>query len=687
MLRSLFALCVLCVSNSLLGNGTPLFEASALHTLPAAYEGRFRDTSAYADLWWYDLYHSTSIKKSDRPLVGADTPLDLLWKVHFYGHRQWDDAPILWIKNQTLKDILGLDPRSSRFSYASLKKASLSPEFLQTYASLEFLKAYGAAANRSQSAKLELKSLSEGLWVESDGKTITVIERPNAGYWANLPKGALPTTRHSLNGDDITLLSDMSSLLHSLQQFESLQGGAPAIENEYLKKIHEWQAQNLNPSEIFTRAEESIPLQQRLVHAGTTFKMLPSKRHKGEWYSLHALQLHTIDRSTGSIIPIHNFTLYSDALFNAIQTTYHSLNEAIKSGNTIAAQEQATLLGNLLREGYDQLAGTPILKSAAKTLYYPTVAQLKAEAFYYTFPLIELCLFLYGLALLCFLLNFKLHSRPVEWTATAFFFTAFVGHTFIVILRSFILNRPPVSNMFETVIYVPWIAVLLSLILRPFVRTTVLFIASSIVALALLVVLKISNVNSSMENVQAVLDSQYWLIIHVMMIVGSYGVFALSGILAHIYLTGLAIVKKETPWLKYTASSVLQTLYIGVSLLIPGTILGGVWAAQSWGRFWDWDPKESWAFISSCVYLIWIHAYRFRYIGHVGLAAGSIIGLMAISFTWYGVNYLLGTGLHSYGFGSGGDGYYYAYLLAEVIFIGITLGIIKNIEQRIKNDT
>jgi hypothetical protein len=93
--------------------------------------------------------------------------------------------------------------------------------------------------------------------------------------------------------------------------------------------------------------------------------------------------------------------------------------------------------------------------------------------------------------------------------------------------------------------------------------------------------------------------------------------------------------------------------------------LGGVWAAESWGRFWDWDPKESWAFISICLYLIWVHAYRFHRIASFGLAIGAVTGLLAISFTWYGVNYILGTGLHSYGFGSGGELYYYLFVGAE----------------------
>src|SRR5208282_2414510 len=111
-------------------------------------------------------------------------------------------------------------------------------------------------------------------------------------------------------------------------------------------------------------------------------------------------------------------------------------------------------------------------------------------------------------------------------------------------------------------------------------------------------------------NVQAVLNSPYWLTVHVLMVVGSYGAFALSGVLGHYYLFTQAFTgKPQKTHVNLSAQAVLYTMYAGLTLLIPGTILGGVWAAESWGRFWDWDPKESWAFITACVYLLVIHAY------------------------------------------------------------------------------
>ena len=215
---------------------------------------------------------------------------------------------------------------------------------------------------------------------------------------------------------------------------------------------------------------------------------------------------------------------------------------------------------------------------------------------------------------------------------------------------------PPVSNMAETVLYVPWIAVVIGFV---FHKKKTLLAASAMSAALLLLFLP---AHITMANVQAVLDSQYWLIVHVLMVVGSYGVFCVSGVCGHIFL----LQKKPSASLE---KSLIQTMYLGTGLLVCGTILGGVWAAESWGRFWDWDPKEAWAFISSGTYLVWIHAYRFKKIGGRGLAAGSIIGLLSITFTWYGVNYILGSGLHSYGFGHGGEFYYYLYLLAELVFL------------------
>jgi ABC-type transport system involved in cytochrome c biogenesis permease subunit len=299
-------------------------------------------------------------------------------------------------------------------------------------------------------------------------------------------------------------------------------------------------------------------------------------------------------------------------------------------------------------DNYADVAGTCYLQAEGKALKFPTQGQLKAEFFLYKFPFKWLIVAGYTLSFLFFL-----WKPRVAWL---FLLSAFFLHSLALGLRIYILARPPVSNMGETILYVPWIAIGVGFLFR----TRIIAPLAASLAAAILLLFLPSTL--SLENVQAVLDSRYWLMVHVLMVVGSYGVFSVAGICGHIFL----IQKKPTQQLEKT---IIQTMYLGTALLIGGTILGGVWAAESWGRFWDWDPKEAWAFISSGVYLMWIHAYRFKKISGRGLAIGAIIGLAAITFTWYGVNYILGSGLHSYGFGNGGEIFYYLYLATELLFI------------------
>lgn len=372
---------------------------------------------------------------------------------------------------------------------------------------------------------------------------------------------------------------------------------------------------------------------------GLILKMLPSKSKQGEWLSISVLAQQG-----------NNPTLYSDSLYQLMQDAY--------------AKKDIPFLSALLLKGYSTIAGTAYQEANGKSLTYPTLSQLKIETIYYQYPLIEITLFLYGVGIFLYFFGYcRLSLISVS--------LAFVMHTGLLAMRCYILGRPPVSNMFETVIYVPWIAMLIGFAFRKILRMDFILPAAAFVAMALLLVLKVSEISSSMENVQAVLDSQYWLIIHVLLVVGSYGLFVLAGVLGQVYLAMTLINVVETDRMKRIAQATLQAMYIGVAMLIPGTILGGVWAAESWGRFWDWDPKESWAFISSCVYLMFIHAYTFRHIGNFGLAMGAVTGLLAISFTWYGVNYILGTGLHSYGFGSGGEWIYYSFVIFQLLFLGV----------------
>jgi ABC-type transport system involved in cytochrome c biogenesis permease subunit len=116
-----------------------------------------------------------------------------------------------------------------------------------------------------------------------------------------------------------------------------------------------------------------------------------------------------------------------------------------------------------------------------------------------------------------------------------------------------------------------------------------------------------------------------------------------------------------------------RSLQVGTLFLAVGTLLGGVWASYSWGRFWGWDPKETWALIALLGYLAVLHGRLAGWLGGFGLALGAIGAFLLVLMAWYGVNYVLGTGLHAYGFGSGGSGWMFAFAAAELLLIVFAL--------------
>lgn len=641
--------------------------------VPVSYKGRFRPLDAMARLWLEENYHRQTIKPShyDEFHVIGPSALSLLWKIQFSGYQNWDDIPLFWIYSAQLKELLDLPIKENYFSYQQLfqaiyddKKTNLA--LVKELVSFYFLKTYYDASNRSGSDKLELQQLSPGLWARLKNNQIIIAAAPSNPPWQYL-KPDLIVSDHiqQLSPDYVKkqrgLNEEILNLLQEITQFSHLNGPYASGQKEYEAVYQELIRRKAAPAQIAEILEQEYPLHQRIAHAGTIFKILPGKN--GEWHSLNALTITSYDKEKNALEAVSNFTLYPDDQFEKIKNSYlHLINDHDDA-------DYKRVFAGLLIDNYKAITGQPIQKAWDKSLTYPSLTRLNIEYWYYQLPLIETTIALYGISIALLLIGFNQKMRVFTKLGTFFTLVAFSLNTLILAVRCFVLGRPPVSNMFETVIYVPWVAVLSSLLLSIRIKNSIILLSSSLVALVLLVLLKATGLGGSLENVQAVLDSQFWLIIHVLMVVGSYGIFALAGILGQIYLFKYIIHEHETFGMQELGKAILQALYIGVALLIPGTILGGVWAAQSWGRFWDWDPKESWAFISSCIYLIFIHAYRFKHIRYFGLAMGSILGLMAISFTWYGVNYILATGLHSYGFGSGGEIYYYLFIFAELLFL------------------
>ncbi|MFI5343280.1 MAG: cytochrome c biogenesis protein [Chlamydiales bacterium] len=673
--------------------------ASPIEEFAVLYKGRFRPAEAYARLWLYENYHAQSLRTKDLQLFDqpnrpalftfagrikvnkADrSALDFLLHLHVFGYKSFETAPLFWIQSAEVKKIAHLNLLKDRFSYQELREAfyhnaQSSTKIIQLLATYEFWQAYLSPLNLSLSERFELTQLMPGFWVQlNDQSDLFAISVPPHFPWPLLKKGQLidrtgQDQATSFLKQNKRIVDSLFSLMSALRQFEMINGPVLPFEEAYASHLATLFSQNLPPKRIAAALEKNYPLSERLKSAGSLFKALPNP-HQEDWYSLHALKIKVYAPAQNQLMPVGNFTSFSDDRFEKIRHSYIVWERAVLEQQEDAVQKKwLNELGEALTNAYSELGGTIFQKADDKAILYPTSNQLHFESLYYQFPWIEYLILLYAISAIALLCAYQLPHLFLRKFALGTLGVAFACHTLLLLWRSYLLNRPPVSNMFETVIYVPWMAVFGGLLLNTYCRHLLILIAGALSSIILLVILQLADLNQGLDNVQAVLDSKFWLLIHVLMVVGSYGIFILGAILGHFYLGLFLYHRTETPTMAYLSKCILQTMYLGLALLIPGTLLGGVWAAESWGRFWDWDPKESWAFISICLYLIWVHAYRFHRIASFGLAIGAVSGLLAISFTWYGVNYILGTGLHSYGFGSGGELYYYLFLGAEATFL------------------
>jgi cytochrome c-type biogenesis protein CcsB len=248
------------------------------------------------------------------------------------------------------------------------------------------------------------------------------------------------------------------------------------------------------------------------------------------------------------------------------------------------------------------------------------------------------------------------NTKLVRILITAFkwlIIVGFLAHTSGLIMRWIISGHAPWSNGYESMIYIAWSVILSGLIFSR--RSLLALAATAIVAAMLLMVAHLNWLDPEITNLVPVLKS-YWLMIHVAIIVASYGFLALGAILGFISLWLIIFTTKTNKTnLKDTLTELTlineKTLEVGLFMLTIGTFLGGVWANESWGRYWGWDPKETWALASVLIYVFVLHM---RFIpplkGKYVFNVASLIAIWSIIMTYFGVNYYL-SGLHSYAAG------------------------------------
>jgi ABC-type transport system involved in cytochrome c biogenesis permease subunit len=235
-------------------------------------------------------------------------------------------------------------------------------------------------------------------------------------------------------------------------------------------------------------------------------------------------------------------------------------------------------------------------------------------------------------------------------------------------------SRPPVTNLYSSALFVGWGAVLLCLVLEYFFRNAIGSAAGAMIGFATLVIAHMLSLSGdTLEMMRAVLDSNFWLSTHVVVVALGYASTFLAGFLALIYVVRGVFSDSLD---RDTADALTRMVYgivcFATLFSFTGTILGGIWADQSWGRFWGWDPKENGALIIVVWNAIILHARWGRMIGQRGLMVLAIFGNIVTSWSWFGTN-LLGVGLHNYGFTEAGFWGVITFVASQLAFIVVGL--------------
>lgn len=323
-----------------------------------------------------------------------------------------------------------------------------------------------------------------------------------------------------------------------------------------------------------------------------------------------------------------------------------------------------------------------VRKGAAEFYYNDVKAFLHATIIY-------ICAFV--LACVSILTFTVVPSLADSLRRSSFYLIILAGlvHTFGLIFRMALEGRPPVTNLYSSAIFIGWAAMVLGIIVERIYRVGLGCMVASLAGfVTLLIAHNLALGGDTMEMLRAVLDTNFWLATHVVVVTLGYASTFFAGLLALIYIflgvfTRLLSQPLQTNATGSSPGKVAPAILLGKALSkmvygvvcfatlfsFVGTVLGGIWADQSWGRFWGWDPKENGALLIVLWNAIILHARWGGLVRDRGIMNLALIGNIVTSFSWFGVN-LLGIGLHSYGFTDSGAAYLLNFVVSQIVLLG-----------------
>lgn len=314
------------------------------------------------------------------------------------------------------------------------------------------------------------------------------------------------------------------------------------------------------------------------------------------------------------------------------------------------------------------------LKKHRAELPHTNLNKIDFEAFFNHFEPFYYCAILYLIAFVLACISFLFWSKPLGNAAFWLISLTFVVHTLALIGRIYISGRPPVTNLYSSAVFIGWGAVVAGIVIERLNRLGIGNLLAGVAGFSTLIIAHmLAGDGDTFTVLQAVLDTQFWLTTHVVCITLGYAATFVAGLLGLFYiLWGVCTPRMTAEAGKEVIRMLYGVLCFAIILSFFGTVLGGLWADDSWGRFWGWDPKENGALIIVLWNALVLHARWGGMVKDRGLAMLSLGGNIVTSWSWFGVNEL-GVGLHSYGFTDGVLKALGLFMLSQFVIIALAM--------------
>jgi cytochrome c-type biogenesis protein CcsB len=421
-----------------------------------------------------------------------------------------------------------------------------------------------------------------------------------------------------------------------------------------LDKINE--VNRINPNQRGTFERDLLQVDERLniaylVYSGALFRVFPKlEENNNHWYS-----------------PLEAIEDFQGENKMAVETMTKGLINYVIVENWEMANQFVDHISQ-----YQKKVGAKII---------PSEQQIKYELFFDkvdVFPKLTLAYVATGFILFIVafasVFNHKLQSKIIIYFFFAILAVLFSVHTFGMGLRWYISGHAPWSDTYESLLYISWSAVFAGVF---FFRKSLLALSASVIIAGIFMfTAHLSHIDPQITNLVPVLKS-YWLIIHVSILTGSYGFLGLGAVLGFIAMLLFILKNYKKAHIENTIQHITTinevALIIGLTGLTIGNFLGGVWANESWGRYWGWDPKETWAYVAIVIYVLVLHL-RFIKGFHTAFvfSVASLLAFSTILMTYFGVNFYL-SGMHSYATGDPVPVPTWVYVLTALVFATIAL--------------